>query len=460
MQDDQLPKVEEASAGVTFGLVAVQDCARVPLLHVRLAIAAAAGALVAVVGLGLLPREGGNPDSAPAALSSPPTAAAAVRSLAPPPTVTPRPDPRITEIEPGPYSIPWRGLHVRFTVPAGWTSSPSETAICHANTNGSCLDTNSPSLAVHNVTGVVTDVCIPSASDDQFVEVGPTADDLTAALERVSGLEKVGPTMVMLGGHRATRIVLTFGVGFPCVDSDGHWIWANASGSRFGLLTGGTATIYLVDVDGDRLVIASHYRGASPEDISQLDDIVASIEIEPLPTIVPLSIGRHSLTVDGVSFSFGVPATMADGWAIFGNVSINKSVHGPQGAEGIIYWTRFPDGARADPCPNLLNPSVGPSAADLAAIVATAPGTAPCHGARGCRRGRAAREVRHRHCSRRPWVRSGLLLHLAGREPRGPLWMTTDVGDTISVWIVEVRGTRLFIAGETHEDAGRPRRDV
>ena len=28
------------------------------------------------------------------------------------------------------------------------------------------------------------------------------------------------------------------------------------------------------------------------------------------------------------------------------------------------------------------------------------------------------------------------------------MWSTTDVGDTIGVWIVDVDGTRLFIAGE------------
>ncbi len=37
--------------------------------------------------------------------------------------------------------------------------------------------------------------------------------------------------------------------------------------------------------------------------------------------------------------------------------------------------------------------------------------------------------------------------------------MTTDVGDTIRVWIVEVHGTRLFIAGEVHADTGQDASD-
>jgi hypothetical protein len=35
----------------------------------------------------------------------------------------------------------------------------------------------------------------------------------------------------------------------------------------------------------------------------------------------------------------------------------------------------------------------------------------------------------------------------------GAFWRTTDVGDTIRVWIVAVGGTRLFIAAATRENA-------
>ena len=36
----------------------------------------------------------------------------------------------------------------------------------------------------------------------------------------------------------------------------------------------------------------------------------------------------------------------------------------------------------------------------------------------------------------------------------GALWTETKPGDTIRVWIVDVDGTLLFIAGETKPDAG------
>jgi len=37
--------------------------------------------------------------------------------------------------------------------------------------------------------------------------------------------------------------------------------------------------------------------------------------------------------------------------------------------------------------------------------------------------------------------------------PGGPGWWATRVGATIRIWIVEVDGTRLFIAGETTPEA-------
>jgi hypothetical protein len=35
----------------------------------------------------------------------------------------------------------------------------------------------------------------------------------------------------------------------------------------------------------------------------------------------------------------------------------------------------------------------------------------------------------------------------------GPCWVKTNVGDTIRVWIVEVKGTRLFFEAETTDQA-------
>ena len=175
--------------------------------------------------------------------------------------------------------------------------------------------------------------------------------------------------------------------------------------------------------------------------------------VSPSPSATPRP--RRSMTVEGVPFSYSAPTS---GWEEFetkgknnGSISINKSTVGPQGAEAIIYWTGFPEGDYADPCAPLGLPA-RLSAADLAAAVATAPGTELVTGPSDVSVG--GRSAKHVVLTVREDV---------GCDPGyfytwndifgGALWPKTSVGDTIRVWIVDVDGTLLFIAGET-TDAG------
>jgi hypothetical protein len=173
------------------------------------------------------------------------------------------------------------------------------------------------------------------------------------------------------------------------------------------------------------------------------------------------AIGRHAVTEEGVTFSFRVPTY---GWERFGSVStdtsargpisINKSIVGPQGAEAIIFWTSFPKGDYADPCSRLLSPRVGPSTGDLAAAVATAPGTELVKGPSDVTVGR--RPAKHVLLTVRENVGCDPGFFYTWQDVQGgALWPTTNVGDTIRVWIVEVGGTRLFIGAETTKQAGR-----
>ena len=135
-----------------------------------------------------------------------------------------------------------------------------------------------------------------------------------------------------------------------------------------------------------------------------------------------------------------------------GPISLNKSDGGSQGAEGIIYWTSFPNGDYADPCARLLGRSVGRSAAALAAAVATAPRTKLVKGPSDVTLGG--------HPAKFVWLK---VRKQIGCEPGffykwedeqgGELWPRTPAGSTIRVWILDVDGTRLFIAAVTLEQA-------
>ena len=168
----------------------------------------------------------------------------------------------------------------------------------------------------------------------------------------------------------------------------------------------------------------------------------------------PLSVGRNSRVVEDVEFSFTVPD---NAWEAFGTTSINKSIVGPQGAEAIIFWTTFPDGDDAqaddaDPCGQVLSSSIGPTTADLAAAVSSAPGTELVAGPSDVTVG--GLPATHVVLT----VREDL-----GCDPGyfyswqamtwGALWPETHVGDTIRVWIIDVGGTLLFLEAETTEEA-------
>jgi hypothetical protein len=176
--------------------------------------------------------------------------------------------------------------------------------------------------------------------------------------------------------------------------------------------------------------------------------------------------GRRLVTEEGVRFSFRVPG----GWGRFssiatdkspaGPISLNKSIVGSQAAEAIIYWTSFPDGDYADPCARLLGRPVGRSAAALAAGVSKAPGTKLLKGPSDVTLG--GRPAKHVLLTVRKDVGCDPGFFYTWKDVYGgALWHTTDVGDTIRVWIVPVGDTRLFIAAATNEDAdARLKREV
>ncbi len=125
VHDHPRTTVEGEPAEASVKLVAVDDRARVPARYVKLAIAAAAMMIVAVVGIDLLPAGGGVEVRGPADSPSPSPAHSPSSSLAAPA----RPSPLSLAIEPGRYSIPWPQMRIHLTMPAGWWSANNGTGI-------------------------------------------------------------------------------------------------------------------------------------------------------------------------------------------------------------------------------------------------------------------------------------------------------------------------------------------
>ncbi len=440
--------------------------------------------LVALIGISLLPAHGGRgmsdaasappPSLVPSHTPSPPRAAVVGPAASGSATAPGPGEAAGIEIPPGTYGVPWDRFSIQLTVPAGWLSSDAGATVSKDDEGGLY---NAPTLSVHAVTRVATRPC---AVPRLFEEVGPTVEDLTTALTTALanqvGIESVGPVDVVLAGYPAKKFVLT--IPGTCPDpAEGTLIWQNNSDTAFGLLEGGTGTIYIVDVDGERLVITSHYRGASAGAIAELGAIVDSIAIVPEPVPPPpeewafppageLAPGWYTAVVDsnppnpsspdGFGFLFRVPTS---GWISSGPNADGIGGHISKGTtgspEGVVIRFGSPDRVYLDPCAHPAGPPVGPSVADLAAAMATIPGT----------------EVRQTSDVRLRWSTAKyLVLSVRGDLECAPwefyLWddpvegprRATAPGSTVRVWIFNPNDRPIFgrvvVEAETYEGAG------
>jgi hypothetical protein len=445
-------------------------------VRARLAMAAAAVVVVAIVGSNLGP-------TSRTASASP--SATGTLSPSPAPTFTWDTGTVYSAISAGGYDVPWTLGRLRLTTPAGWMSATAAFGWCekepcvlpHGGTTLTKYPLEGPGplvtlSLVHDVDLLLFGVCASPDADRSTIRatrVGPTADDLVTGLAPwvKDGDGSAIPPNMTLGGYPATRFQLTWPSSWSdaCERYLGSHVWTNATTYGFDLPQDAAATVYVVDVNGRRLVLTSLERDASADDRAELAALIASIEIEPdeTPSVAPateflpdgelLTEGRHSLTVAGIPLSIEVSKGAGNGWSSNGAFSISKSIKGPQGAEAGILWTTFPDGAYPFPCFDVLPRDAGRSASDLAAAMASAASdaqavTGPTDVTVG---GLPAKHVSFivgddRGCDPGFFFRWPALYG-------GPLWAPPQRGDTISAWVVDVDGVLLVVESMTTTEA-------
>ncbi len=136
------------------------------------------------------------------------------------------------------------------------------------------------------VDAIYSDPCVGSGGEaDELTEVGPSVDDLAAALLTQPFTGATGPFATTLGGLPATRIDLAIPDGFDgaaCNIPGELQIWYSVPADKYlVLLADGTASVYILDVNGERQVFVTHYRAGTPdEDLTELQTILDSITID------------------------------------------------------------------------------------------------------------------------------------------------------------------------------------
>ena len=184
-------------------------------------------------------------------------------------------------IDPGTYRIPssaWSVTDFTVTFPEDWTVQYG-----HIYARNQDEDDEFGFYAVV-VDEIFAEGC--AGSNSGLTAVGPSVDDLAAALLQQPDPMKGGPVETTLGGYPATRVDLTVPVGFdlgPCNAADvGLQIWySEPADKNFVLLDDGMASVYIVDVNGPRQVFLTQYGSTTSDaDLAELQEVLDSIRIE------------------------------------------------------------------------------------------------------------------------------------------------------------------------------------
>jgi hypothetical protein len=248
----------------------------------RLAIGAAAVLAVAFIAINLLPGRtsvGNQPTAVPPS-AAPPSVAP---STASPAALTPIPLPLFPEVlvasakgtylAGDPFQIP-----MTVTMPAGWQGNVGGPYAAYFDK----ATGQSPGIAFTISQTFYSDPCKGEGLLDP--QPGPTVDDLAATLAALPGLNATTPTAVTVDGHPAKQLTLTAPDSIAaCSLTDGALVlWQLPLGATFTLEAAQQRSLWIVDVDGQRLVIsADRFPSTTPEDLAAAQGILDSIRIKP-----------------------------------------------------------------------------------------------------------------------------------------------------------------------------------
>ena len=213
-----------------------------------------------------------------------PRAATPTRAPSTRPATTVSPFPSSDEpvpIDPGTYLVPrssWSDVDYTVTFPEGWTVQHGASYLKHPDrADGLGFEAFVPDT-------FYTDAC--EGSQGETMVVGHTVDELATALLEQRGPEASDPVETTLGGYPAVRIDLTVPKGFDLkacnLEGAGFQIWfSHPADGYLVLFADAVASVYIVDVDGERQVFQTQYGSeASDEDRQELEAIIDSIHIE------------------------------------------------------------------------------------------------------------------------------------------------------------------------------------
>jgi hypothetical protein len=213
--------------------------------------------------------------------SSEPTATPNVTMTAEP-TATPVPRLNGQEpLDPGRYRVNGGiSTDVTVAVPSGWSASGDWVVL------GPRGNDEPDGMAIRFYTMSNLAVNPLSHSDGNLdPPVGPTVDDMVQAIVAHPGWTASEPTDISIDGHTGQLVSITIHMDVVLPADDTFYLEVEPSGGGiWGWAQGQTFDLYILDVDGQRLIIDSwHYLGTPEEDLAAQRTVVESVQFGSNP---------------------------------------------------------------------------------------------------------------------------------------------------------------------------------
>jgi hypothetical protein len=161
--------------------------------------------------------------------------------------------------------------NVLITVPAGWNTYQGFAVQSHADTPRHLA------LSLWNLVDVYINGCRWLGP---MIHPGPTVDELAAVLAARPLRNATAPVAVSLGGYHGRYLEWSVPLDIQFSDCDGAFFksWTDAEGDRYQQGPGQVDRLWILDVEGRRLVIdATYMPGATEQDRAELTKVVDSI---------------------------------------------------------------------------------------------------------------------------------------------------------------------------------------
>ena len=187
------------------------------------------------------------------------------------------------DLDAGSYALSDFPVGITFEIPAveppaQWTAcSPAavEQAACHWSNPAEQIPPEAVTFQI------VDNVRTPPCSDQETAElldppVGPSVDDLVAAISDLEGYEATPPEDITVSGFSGKEFTLT-AVSHGCGAT-----WATADRTT-GMGAGEVNLLRILDVDGERVMIAgAHHPETTPDaTVAAIEQVMDSVQIQP-----------------------------------------------------------------------------------------------------------------------------------------------------------------------------------